>query len=94
MVASLHLLLERYNVKFDLNNLSMLATAISGYLFVVVTMAAGFRIWFKHNIKEVIAELKPNHGSSIKDQVNVNSERLNRVENRVDDIYKILCERK
>ena len=72
----------------------MMATAVSGYLFVVLTIAAGFKFWFKHNIKEVIAELKPNHGSSIKDQVNVNTERLNRVENRVDDIYKILCERK
>jgi 16S rRNA (cytidine1402-2'-O)-methyltransferase len=39
-----------------------------------------------HHIKETLAELKPNHGSSVKDQVT-------RLEQRVDDIYRILCER-
>lgn len=70
----------------DLNNISMLATAISGYLFVIITAGAWFRWWFKHHIKETLAELKPNHGSSVKDQVT-------RLEQRVDDIYRILCER-
>ena len=70
----------------DLNNISMMATAISGYLFVIITAGAWFRWWFKHHIKETLAELKPNHGSSVKDQVT-------RLEQRVDDIYKILCER-
>ena len=74
-------------MSFDLNNVSMLATAISGYLFVVITAGAWFRWWFRHHIKETLAELKPNHGSSVKDQVT-------RLEQRVDDIYKILCERK
>jgi hypothetical protein len=64
----------------------MMATAISGYLFVILTAGAWFRWWFRHHVKEVIAELKPNGGGSIKDQVN-------RLENRVDDIYKILCEK-
>jgi hypothetical protein len=77
----------------NIDNISMWATAISGYLFVVLTMAAGFNWWFRHHIKEIIDELKPNHGSSIKDKVDVNTERLNRVEQRVDDIYRILCER-
>ena len=80
-------------MKFDINNVSMWATAISGYLFVVLTIGAGFNFWFKHNIKEVVEELKPNHGGSIKDKVDVNTDRLNRVEQRVDDIYRILCER-
>jgi len=78
----------------NIDNISMWATAISGYLFVVLTIAAGFKWWFQHNIKEVISELKHNGGGSIKDKVDVNTERLNRVEQRVDDIYKILCERK
>ena len=80
-------------MKFDINNVSMWATAISGYLFVVLTIGAGFNFWFKHNIKEVVEELKPNHGGSIKDKVDVNTDRLNRVEQRVDDIYRILCEK-
>ena len=73
-------------MNLDLNNVSMLATAISGYLFVIITAGAWFRWWFKHHIKETLAELKPNHGSSVKDQVT-------RLEQRVDDIYRILCER-
>ena len=73
-------------MKPDLNNVSMIATAVSGYLFVILTAGAWFRWWFRHHIKEVLAELKPNGGGSIKDQVN-------RLENRVDDIYKILCDK-
>jgi hypothetical protein len=57
-------------MKYDLNNISMLATAISGYLFVTIVAGGWFRWWFRHNIKEVVAELKPNGGSSIKDTVN------------------------
>jgi hypothetical protein len=77
----------------DINNISMWATAISGYLFVILTAGGLFRWWFKHHLKETLAELKPNSGSSIKDKIDINSDRLNRVEQRVDDIYKILCER-
>jgi hypothetical protein len=57
-------------MNFDLNNVSMMATAISGYLFVIITAGAWFRWWFKHHIKETLAELRPNGGSSIKDSVN------------------------
>ena len=71
---------------FDLNNFSMWATAISGYLFVVLSIIAGINMWFKHKIKETLAELKPNHGSSMKDQVT-------RLESRVDEIYSILLAR-
>ena len=73
-------------MKLDLNNVSMLATALSGYLFLLIVAGGWFRWWFRHQIKEVLAELKPNGGGSIKDQVN-------RLELRVDDIYKILCEK-
>jgi hypothetical protein len=37
-------------------------------------------------VKHYLAELKPNGGSSV-------SDRLNRVESRVDDIYNILSRR-
>ena len=73
-------------MSFDLNNFSMWATAISGYLFVVLSIIAGINMWFKHKIKETLAELKPNHGSSMKDQVT-------RLEARVDEIYSILLAR-
>jgi hypothetical protein len=38
-------------------------------------------------VKHYLAELKPNGGDSVKDQVN-------RLEERVDQIYLILCEKK
>ena len=71
----------------DLNNFSMWATAISGYLFVFMVIAGGLNYLFKHKIKEYLAELKPNGGSTMND-------RLTRVESRVDEIYSILLERK
>ena len=42
-------------------------------------------------IIKTLAELKPNSGSSIKDKVEINSERLKVIEVRVDDIYRILA---
>lgn len=53
----------------DIDNISMWATAISGYLFVILTMMTGLNWWFKHHLKSTLEELKPNHGSSIKDAV-------------------------
>ena len=37
-------------------------------------------------IKSYLTELKPNGGSSMKDQ-------LNRLEQRVDDLYSLMCKR-
>lgn len=59
----------------------------------IFSIIAGFSAFVKWLVQHFLYELKPNGGGSIKDQVNINSERLTRVESRVDDIYKILCER-
>ena len=49
-----------------------------------ITTSAGAAVrWL---VKHYLAELKPNGGNSVKDQVN-------RLERRVDDIYKLLIER-
>lgn len=60
---------------------------------IVLGITGGFFGMMRYIIK-TLAELKPNSGSSIKDKVEINSERLFRVEKRVDDIYQILAERK
>jgi hypothetical protein len=52
----------------------------------LVTGLAGVTAMLRFLIKHYLSELKPNGGSSVKDQVN-------RLEARVDDIYRILCER-
>jgi len=57
----------------------------------IITAFAGAVRWL---VKHYLAELKPNGGSSMRDSVNANSERLVRLETRVDKIYDILCESK
>lgn len=50
----------------------------------------GFNKWV---ITKFLSELKPNGGGSMRDKVDINTERLTRVEQRVDDIYRILAEK-
>ncbi len=52
----------------------------------IATGLAGITAMLRFLIKHYLSELKPNGGGSVKDQVN-------RLETRVDDIYRLLCER-
>jgi hypothetical protein len=52
----------------------------------VMTIIAGFAAAVRWLVKHFLYELKPNSGSSLKDQVN-------RLESRVDQIYILLCEK-
>lgn len=65
-------------------------TALIGLIITVITSAAIGTKWL---VKHYLAELKPNGGGSMRDAVNTNTERLNRVEDRVDQIYLLLCEK-
>lgn len=71
----------------------MTPTEWAGLAVAVMSLVAGFTAAIRWLVKHYLDELKPNGGSSMRDAVNINSERLNRVEQRVDDIYKLLCER-
>jgi uncharacterized protein YneF (UPF0154 family) len=53
---------------------------------IILGVTGGFFGMIRYMIK-TLAELKPNSGNSIKDQIT-------RLEKRVDDIYSILAERK
>lgn len=64
----------------------------AGLIVSVVTIVASFAAATRWLVKHYLEELKPNGGGSMRDSVNINTERLNRVETRVDEIYKILCE--
>ena len=59
----------------------------------ITSLVGAFALMIRWMVKHYLAELKPNGGSSMRDAVSVNSERLNRVESRVDDIYRMLCEK-
>lgn len=66
----------------------------AGYAVAIMTLLAGFTAAIRWLVQHYLSELKPNSGSSMRDAVNINTERLDRVEQRVDQIYTFLLEEK
>lgn len=64
----------------------MTAMDWAGLIVAIMTILAGFSGAVRWLVKHYLAELKPNGGGSVKDQVN-------RLESRVDQIYLLLCEK-
>jgi hypothetical protein len=64
----------------------MSATDWAGLTVAIMTILGGFSAAVRWLVKHYLAELKPNGGGSVKDQVN-------RLESRVDQIYLLLCEK-
>jgi hypothetical protein len=64
----------------------MSSTEWAGLAVAVATIVASFAGSVRWLVKHYLEELKPNGGSSVKDQVN-------RLETRVDQIYLLLCEK-
>ena len=58
----------------------------AGLAVAILTLVAGFAGAVRWMVKHYLNELKPNGGTSVKDQVN-------RLENRVDEIYRLLIDR-
>jgi len=52
----------------------------------VMTIFAGFTAGVRWLVKHYLNELKPNGGSSLKDSVK-------RLEERIDDLYKLIAEK-
>jgi hypothetical protein len=71
----------------------MTAAEWAGFAVAVMTLIAGFATAIRWLVRHYLSELKPNSGSSMRDAVNINTERLDRVEQRVDQIYLLLCEK-
>lgn len=67
-----------------------LVTAFFGGIGSVLLVLIGFNKWI---IDKFLKELKPNGGGSMRDKVDINTERLTRVEERVDSIYLILAQK-
>jgi len=70
----------------------MTATDWAALFVSVITIVTSFALAVRWLVKHYLEELKPNGGGSMRDAVNINTERLDRVEQRVDQIYLILCE--
>ena len=58
----------------------------AGLALAISTLIGSFALMVRWLVKHYLEELKPNGGSSVKDQVN-------RLETRVDQIYLLLSDR-
>jgi uncharacterized protein YneF (UPF0154 family) len=65
---------------------------ISAIGVIILGVTGGFFGMMRYMIK-TLAELRPNSGSSIKDKVDINSRKLEKIEERVDNIYEILAKK-
>lgn len=57
------------------------------------TLIGAVAMGVRHLVKYYLAELKPNSGSSMRDEVNRQGDTIKRLESRVDDIYRLLVEK-
>ena len=71
----------------------MSATEWAGFAVAIMTLVAGFTAAVRWLVQHYLSELKPNSGSSMRDAVNINTERLERLENRVDQIFILLSDK-
>lgn len=71
----------------------MSAAEWAGFAVAIMTLIVGFTAAIRWLVQHYLSELKPNSGSSMRDAVNINTERLDRVEQRVDQIYLLLCQK-
>ena len=64
----------------------------------IIALTVGGIRWFiqaeikvlSTELKEDLSELKPNHGSSMKDQVNRLEEKSHKLEEKIDNLYNVL----
>ena len=64
----------------------MTAADWAAFAIRISTLVGTFALMIKWMVKHYLNELRPNGGSSVKDQVN-------RLELRVDEIYRLLLDR-
>jgi hypothetical protein len=59
----------------------------------ISTLIGGFALGVRHLVKYYLAELKPNGGLSIKDKVKDIDDKVDKLELRIDEIYRLLVEK-
>lgn len=70
------------------------ATTLSGVIAVIAALGVVGRLLIRYLIQDYLSELKPNGGSSMKDKVNDIDRKVNKLENRIDQIYILLVAEK
>jgi len=71
-----------------MNALDWAALAVS-----IMTILGGFIAAVRWLVKHYLNELKPNGGSSLRDEQNRQGDTIKRLESRVDEIYRLLVGR-
>lgn len=59
----------------------------------VTTLIGAVAMGVRHLVKYYLAELKPNGGTSIKDKVRDIDNKVDKLESRIDEIYRLLVEK-
>lgn len=59
----------------------------------ITTLVGAFAMSVRHLVKYYLAELKPNGGSSIKDKVRDIDQKVDKLESRIDEIYRLLLDK-
>ena len=62
----------------------------AGLILAFASITGSLAIAVRFLVKHYLAELKPNGGSSIKDRVGEIEKKIDKLENRVDEIYALL----
>jgi hypothetical protein len=60
----------------------------------VSTLVGALAVAVRFLTKHFLSELKPNGGSSLRDEVNRQSDAIKRLENRLDSIYIMLMDKR
>jgi uncharacterized protein Yka (UPF0111/DUF47 family) len=60
----------------------------------VTTLMGALAVGVRHLVKYYLSELKPNGGESIKDKVSDIDKKVGKLESRVDEIYRLLLDKK
>lgn len=71
-----------------MNALDWAALAVS-----IMTILGGFTAAVRWLVKHYLNELKPNGGSSLRDEQNRQGDTIKRLETRIDEIYALLLKR-
>ena len=72
----------------------MSPTEWAGLAVSVTTLMGTLALGVRHLVKHYLAELKPNGGLSIKDKVADIDDKVSKLEARIDEIYRLLLEKK
>lgn len=65
----------------------------AGLAVAITTLLGSLSMAVRFLTKHYLSELKPNGGSSLRDEQNRQGETIKRLENRVDEIYRLLIDR-